>query len=198
MRLASCLLIASFMASACSVRSPAVEYWTLAALTPTPSSWDESAPAVAIGPVEVPRHLDRPQVLVRHDASRVAPAGGHRWAGPLDEEFGRTLATNLGRKVGSQRVSAYPVQPPYALDYRVRVDVERFDGRPGGILALRARWVILSGAGGQVLAVEHSVIEVSAGQGFASFIGAHSTAVAELAAQIDARLRLLAGNQVPR
>lgn len=194
MRLATCLVIAGIAASACSVRSPGVEYWTLAALAPAPSTWDESAPAVAIGPVEMPRHLDRPQVLVRHDASRVAPAGGHRWAGPLDEELGRTLATNLGRELGSRRVSAYPVQPPYELDYRIRMDVERFDGRPGGVLALSARWVILPGAGEQVLAVEHSMIEVPAGQGFASFIGAHSTAVAELAGRIDARLRLLAGN----
>jgi uncharacterized protein len=188
MRLATCLLIASFTAAACSVRSPAVEYWTLAAMAPAPAEWNEEAPSVAIGPVELPRYLDRPQLLIRHDPARVAPAGGHRWAGPLDEEFGRTLATNLGRTLGSRRVSAYPVQPPYEVDYRIRVDVERFDGRPGGSLALSARWVILPAAGGQVLAVGHSSIELPAGQGFASFVGAHATALAELAAQIDARL----------
>jgi uncharacterized protein len=147
MRLAACLLVASLLASACSVRSPAVEYWTLAALTPAPAAWDEAGPAVAIGPVALPRHLDRPQVLVRHDAARVEPAGLHRWADPLDDGLGRVLAANLGRSLGSQRVSAYPVQPPYALDYRVHLDVERFDGRPGAALVLSARWVITGAAG---------------------------------------------------
>lgn len=194
MRLAASLLVAGLLASACSVRSPAVEYWTLAALTPAPAAWDEAGPAVAIGPVALPRHLDRPQVLVRHDAARVEPAGLHRWADPLDDGLGRVLAANLGRSLGSQRVSAYPVQPPYALDYRVHLDVERFDGRPGAALVLSARWVITGPAGGQALAVERSDIEVPAGDSFASFIGAHSLAAAELAAQIDARLRMLSGD----
>jgi len=191
MRLAACLLVASFLASACSVRSPGVEYWTLAALSPAPAAWDDAGPAVAIAPVELPRHLDRPQVLVRHDPERVVPAGLHRWADPLDDGLGRVLAVNLGRSLGSRRVSAYPVQPPYELDYRVHVDVERFDGRPGEALVLSARWVITRSAGGEVLAVERSEIEVPAGQDFASFIGAHSLAAAELAAQMAARLRML-------
>jgi uncharacterized lipoprotein YmbA len=194
MRLAACLLVASFLASACSVRSPAADYWTLAALTPAPAAWDEAGPAVAIGPVALPRHLDRPQVLVRHDSARVEPAGLHRWADPLDDGLGRVLAANLGRSLGSRRVSAYPVQPPYALDYRVHLDVERFDGRPGDALVLSARWVITGSAGGEALAVERSDIEVPAGESFASFIGAHSLAAAELAAQIDTRLRRLSGD----
>lgn len=190
MRLATCLFVAGLMSSACSVRSPSVDYWTLAALAPAAPA--EGALAVAVGPVELPRHLRRPQVLVRLAHTRVEPAGLHRWAEPLDEGFGRVLAANLGRSLGSQRVSAYPVQPPYEIDYRVQVDVERFDGRPGDALALSARYVILEAAGGRVLAVERSTIEVPAGQDFAAFIGAHSAAVAELAAQIDARLKKLA------
>lgn len=191
MRLAACLLACSLMTSACSVRSPAVDYWTLAVLAKAPAALDSAAPAVAIGPVALPRYLDRPQVLVRLDPSRVEPAGQHRWADPLDEGFGRTLAANLGRSLGSGRVSAYPVQPPYEVDYRVQVDVERFDGRPGGTVALSARYAILAGPGRRVLAVEQVEIEVPTGEDFASFVGAHSEAVTELAAYIDAALKAL-------
>ena len=191
MRLAACLLACSFMASACSVRSPAVDYWTLAALANAPATLDPAAPAVAIGPVELPRYLDRPQVLVRLDPSRVEPVGQHRWADPLAEGFGRALAANLGRSLGSGRVSAYPVLPHYEVDYRVHVDVQRFDGRPGGTVVLSARYVILGGLDRQVLAVEQVETEIAAGEAFASFIGAHSAAVAELATHIDANLDAL-------
>ncbi|MFU8820626.1 MAG: membrane integrity-associated transporter subunit PqiC [Gammaproteobacteria bacterium] len=194
MRLAACLLAYSLMAAACSVRSPAVDYWTLAALAPAPATLDPAAPAVAIAPVALPRYLDRPQVLVRLDPSRVEPDGQHRWADPLDEGFGRTLATNLGRGLGSGRVSAYPVQPPYEVDYRVQVDVQRFDGRPGETVELAARYVILAGRDRQVLAVEQVEIGIAAGEDFAAFIGAHSAAVAELATHIDASLVALLKN----
>lgn len=193
MRLAACVILASFMAAGCSVRSPGVEFWTLAALAPAPAAWNEAAPAVAIGPVELPRYLDRPQVLVRHSSARVEPAGLHRWADPLDEALGRALAVNLGRTLGSGRVSAYPVQPRYAIDYLVHVDVERFDGRPGEQLVLRVRWVIVAGSGGPALAVERSEIEVPAGDGFGSFVNAHALAAARLAAEIDAMLKTLSG-----
>lgn len=194
MRLAACLLACSLMASACSVRSPAVDYWTLAALAPAPAALDPAAPSVAIGPVTLPRHLDRPQVLVRLDPSRVEPAGQHRWADPLDEGLGRTLAANLGRSLGSGRVSAYPVQPPYEVDYRVQVDVQRFDGRPGETVELAARFVILAGRDREVLAVEQVEVGIAAGEDFASFIGAHSAAVAGLATHIDASLDALLNN----
>ena len=191
MRLAVCLLACSLMASACSVRSPAVDYWTLAALATAPATLDPAAPAVAIGPVALPRYLDRPHVLVRLDPSRVEPAGQHRWADPLHDGFGRTLAANLGRSLGSGRVSAYPVQPPYEVDYLVQVDVQRFDGRPGETVALTARYVILAGRDRQVLAVEQVEIGIAAGEDFASFVRAHSAAVAELATHIDASLTAL-------
>ena len=194
MRLAACLLACSLMASACSVRSPAVDYWTLAALAPAPATLDPAAPAVAIGPVALPRYLDRPHVLVRLDPLRVEPAGQHRWADPLDEAFGRTLAANLGYSLASGRVSAYPVQPLYGVDYRVQVDVQRFDGRPGETVALTARYVILAGGDRQVLAVEQVEIGIAAGEDFAAFVGAHSAAVAELATHIDASLAALLNN----
>ena len=194
MRLAVCLLACSLMASACSVRSPAVDYWTLAALATAPATLDPAAPAVAIGPVALPRYLDRPQVLVRLDPARVEPAGQHRWADPLDGAFGRTLAANLGRRLASGRVSAYPVQPPYEIDYRVQVDVQRFDGRPGGAVELAARYVVLAARDRRVLAVEQVEIGIAAGEDFASFIGAHSAAVDELATHIDASLAALLKN----
>lgn len=191
MRLSGCLLLASLLLSACSVRSPNPEHWTLAATAPPPAEWDPSAPAVAIGPVELPRYLDHPQLLVRISPSQVEPAGLHRWADSLHESLGRVLASNLGRSLASARVSAYPVEAPYGVDFRVLVDVERFDGRPGDSLVLIARSVIMDGDRAEVLAVEHSRIEVEAGKDFASLVAAHSSAAGRLAEQIEARIREL-------
>jgi uncharacterized protein len=193
MRVVNCLVFAGLLAVAgCAVRSPAAELWTLAPLAIEPPQWDDGAPAIAIAPVELPRHLDRPQLVVRLGPTRIEPDQLHRWAEPLDEGLGRVLAANLGRRLASRRVSAYPLSPSYGIDYRVQLDVERFDGRPGDALVLALRWTIADG-GGEVLAVERDRFELAAGAGVPGLVQAHSEALAVLAEALERRIRELAG-----
>jgi len=187
------LVVCLLAVAGCSVRSPPADYWTLAATAPLPAAWHD-APAVAIAAVELPRYLDRPQVMLRLGAGRLEPAGLHRWADPLDDAFGRALAEELARRLASRRVSAYPVAPAGRPDYRLRVDVERFDGRPGEAVELIARWVLAGADGGQ-LAVERVDLRVPAEGDIDGFVAAHSAAVAQLAGQIAARIEAsVAGN----
>lgn len=181
-------LLASLLlaVAGCAVRGPQADYWTLGATAPLPAEWND-APAVAIGPVELPRYLDRPQIVVRLGAGRLEPASLHRWADPLDDAFGRTLAEELARRLASRRVSAYPVSPAGPPDFRVRVDVERFGGRPGEAVELIARWV-LAGPKGEQLAVEREDVRMPVDGGMEAFVAAHSAAVARLAGAIAARI----------
>ena len=60
-------------------------------LSPLPRGQQVSAPdkplVIGIGPVELPPYLDRPQIVSRPDANRIALAEFDRWAEPLASSF---------------------------------------------------------------------------------------------------------------
>ncbi|MDA8415356.1 MAG: PqiC family protein [Desulfobacteraceae bacterium] len=142
---AACLAIAT---AGCS-RSPRVTFYTLEPGTvsgTTVTAW--SAPAVAVGPVTLPELVDRPQLVVRVAANRVEILETQRWAEPLKSEIPRILAENLRRLLGSTRVSTYLQNTAVDADYRVLVDIQRFESSPGESVTVEAAWSLRRAAGG--------------------------------------------------
>jgi uncharacterized protein len=149
-----CLALAT---TACS-RSPRVTFYTL-----EPSAQAEAAasvmalPAVSIGPVTLPEVVDRPQFVVRVAANRVEILETHRWAEPLKSEIPRLIAENLGRLLGSQRVSTYLQHAGTDVKYRVLVDIQRFESYPGEAVTVEAVWS-LRHVGGGILKTGHILV----------------------------------------
>ncbi len=141
----TCLAVAT---AGCS-RSPRVSYYTLepgAQVGITTAVM--SVPAVAVGPVTLPEVVDRPQLVVRVSANRVEILESHRWAEPLKSEIPRLIAENLGRLLGSSRVSSYLQHAGVDADYRVLVDIQRFESSPGEAVTVEAVWSLRRAAGG--------------------------------------------------
>ena len=107
-------------------------------LSPSPAAPADSAhtavsgPSVAVGPVVIPRYLERAQIVTRGTNDEVEISEYRRWAEPLESGIAEVLADNLAAQVGSQRVAVFPWRgaTARALDYRVVVVVLRFDGSP--------------------------------------------------------------------
>jgi hypothetical protein len=79
-----------------------------------------------------------------------------------------------------------------ALDYRVGVDVVRYDGNRGGDVALIANWTIREGQGAKVLRVQTSRIqEPSGGRGYETLVGGMSRALGHLSREIAQAIRAL-------
>jgi uncharacterized lipoprotein YmbA len=182
-------LCAALLLSACAARAPSAALWQLVPATGMPAAWDADAPSVYLGPVQVPRYVDRPHVMQRVGPSRLDPEAFHRWAEPLDAAATRVLGEDLGRRLASERVLAYPEEPRLAVDYRVAVEVLRLDGRIGETVDLAARWSVLAGDSGAVLATGREDIVVPAGSDMQQFVAAHSEAVSVLAGKIAAEVR---------
>jgi uncharacterized lipoprotein YmbA len=172
------------LVAGCVGRTPAPNIWQLEPLSASPSSWNEDGVGVFVGAVELPRYLDRPEVLQRVAPRRLAPAAFDRWAEPLGDSMTRVLAEELARDLASERVVAYPSAPRFPVRFHVVLDVDQFDGAEGGDLRLVARWSVLDGVGGPLLATAREEISRSAGEGMAGLIEAHSQAVSELAGRI--------------
>jgi hypothetical protein len=158
-----------------------------AALAPRPEL------GLAVGPLELPRYLDRPELVTQDDSNRLTVLDAHRWGGSLRTDILRVVADDLGRLLGTARVGVYPAEPRFRADYRVLLDVRDLQGMPGERVILLARWTIASMRDGSALAVEESRIEVPVASGsYEDLVAADSAAIGTLSRRIAERIATLA------
>lgn len=140
--------------------TPPIRYYVLAAAAEAPATKaqapaDRAAAAsvtVIIKDVRLPQYLDRPQIVTRGSDHRLQLSEYEQWAGNLREDMTRVLAENLGRLLESDRVFAAPHNQRMQPDYRVEVEVLRFERESGGRVGLSARWWLTRGSDAALLA----------------------------------------------
>jgi hypothetical protein len=171
--------------------SPKEHFYTLSAgAAPESAASAQSAAAysVAVGPVTVPDVVDRPQLVVRTGANQVVILEQQRWAEPLKSEIPRVLAENLAQLLGTRQVSAYPQSASGDSEYRVQVDIQRFESALGGPVMIDAIWTVRRGTGeprkGQSLTRESA-----GGEGYEALVGAYSRALATMSRDIAVAIR---------
>ena len=186
----------AFGAVACSIKSETApsNFYMLHALTveaaPREGGSAASDLALAIGPVQLPAYLDRPQIVTRGSGNDVTLSEFDRWAEPLRDNITGVLADNLSRLVPTQRVSRYPAVPSADSDLRVTVEIIRFDGAPAGEVLLDARWSLIAGDATAPLQTQRSGIsQPVAGSGLSAVVAAMNRAVDSLSREIAAGVR---------
>ena len=90
-------------------------------------------------------YLDRAQIVSRVAPDQVAFADVRTWAEPVTSMITRYLVDELGARFGPDRVLETPARRDLAPDFRLAIDVQRFDGDQAGIMVLDARWTLLAG-----------------------------------------------------
>jgi uncharacterized lipoprotein YmbA len=188
------LLFAAILLTGCiGGRSPAVQFHNLSPMvTASGAPGADPGPAIAVGPVIFPRSLRRSQVVIRTGPNSVELDEFHRWAGSLESDFLDALGSNLGALLSTDRVAVYPSEARFPLDYRVVLDVDRFDGSPGGTLVLSVRWTISVSDAAEAAIVKQSTIEQPVtGDTVDALVQAHDAAVAQLSRQIADQIRSL-------
>lgn len=147
---------------------------------------------LAVGPIEFPRYLDRPELVTRDGSNQLLVADAHRWGGSLRNEILRVVADDLGRLLGTSRVVMYPTEPRFKADYRVLLDIREFERSAGGDVVLRVRWTIASVPGGAALIVaESGIAQTIASSSWDDVVAAESAALAALTRQIAERIAAL-------
>lgn len=178
----------------CITTGPDAEFYTLSKPTgpDLAPSLASNTPAIVVGPVQLPEVLDRPQIVTRANGHRLNIHEFHRWGGSLAEEMARAVQADLIRVLGSDRVALYGVTE-FPADFRVGLNVERFDGTLGSEVVLEVRWSIYGGGTGTLAAAHRSrIVDTADGTGFESLVAAHSRAlstVSRLIAEEIQRLR---------
>ena len=135
MRLALALLPTLLLLSGCS-SPPKTQFYTLNAPPPQRAA-GPSATVLAIGPIDLPEYLQRPQIVTRPEGNRLIVDEFNRWGGSLEEEIDRVLAQHLGALVGTQQVYSYPSRIVAGIDYRISLYLRAFDGALHNLLDAR-------------------------------------------------------------
>ena len=191
-RLAS-LLTLLLLLSACA--TPAnLRYYTLSGASPPGAAAAGAAVEyrVAIGPVSVPEAIDRPQIVLRVAPTRYAIADTERWSAPLKREIPRVVAEVVGRRLPAARVAANFQYGGQDADYRVWIDVLRFESVPGDSITFEAAWSVNNRSGARLREARSVFVEKVNALGVAPLVAAHETALVALAREIAATLGALA------
>ena len=106
------------------------------------ANWGESGPKVLIGPINVPEHIKRAEIVFRTSGNRVTLNEYDRWAESVDNNISEVLSENLAELLGSNSVftddSNFLTRP----DVIIRIDINRFGLMENQQVELQASWEI--------------------------------------------------------
>jgi uncharacterized lipoprotein YmbA len=180
-----CLLASLAGLTACS--SAPVHYYTLLAPAgPAVPGGQPSPFLIEVLPVGVPVQLDQPQLVVRQGDSGVAVLDGERWAGPLGDEIRAALSARLTDLLLTHDVAGL-ARPSGSQVVRIKVQLRRFDIRPGQGGQLEADWSLgVADEPGNARLACHARLQASAPGGYPELVQAQQRLIGELAERIGA------------
>ena len=182
-RMAACIALAS--GCALGGTSPPPRFFVLEATAEAAST--AACPVhLGVGPVEVARYADRPQLVTRDGDGVLDLDDSAHWGERLDAMIARTLAEDLVRITGSPHVFVHP-WPSAQLEHRVFVRVLRFDTDPGGRAHLVAQWQLAADTAPDRATTFRTDVELAAAD------GGPTARVAALSELVEALAREIAG-----
>jgi uncharacterized protein len=180
------VLSALALAALCGCNSsPPPALYTLVA-RPGPRI-DRTLAPIALRPVEVPKYLDRAQIVRRRTPLEFEVSDFERWGEGFDDMVTRVLLDDLALRLPRTEltIAGTKVAPQDAVT--VALDLARFDADPGGTAVLEARWTIRRGATAEPVRLQRIAVR-AAGQKTADIVAAMSNCLAQLADSIAAAL----------
>jgi hypothetical protein len=190
----SLVVIAIVAALAGCGSSPKSSFYTLNAAAPARQSDSAAAYTIAIAAVMVPDVVDRPQLVTRTGANELTINEFARWGEPLKSEIPRVIAADLARELEGAFVSIYPQSSAGNADYRIQLDVRRFDSTLGEAAMVEVVWTVrpLKGAAVNGRSIAR---EPASGAGYDALVTAHSRALASVSGEIAAAVRTMRAKQ---
>ena len=161
--------------------TPKESFYTLSSAPPVEA---RSALTVHVALTSIPDAVDRTPLVVRTAPNQVEIDDFHRWAEPLKYAIPRVVAANLAQALGGARVSSGRGVAD-ATDYRVAIEITRFESSFAEGATLEAAWTV-SGKAGAPKSGRTLARVPAASADYAGVAGAHSRALEQLAREIAA------------
>lgn len=149
---------------------------------------------VIIGAVAIPGVVDQPQFVVRTAPNRVNVDEFNRWAAPLSDSLSRVVASDLAVQLGTPDVATASLAN-FNPDYRVAIEVLRFDSMRGQSVSDEAVWTVIRTSNWIIRSGRTAAQIKVQDDSFDSLAAAHSRAFAQVSSDIAAAIR--AGERPP-
>jgi uncharacterized lipoprotein YmbA len=146
---------------------------------------------LVLGQVELPRYLDRAELVTRSGAHGLQVWNLVRWGGSLKTDVQRVVADDLARLLGTSRVAVYPNEARFPVSYRVLLELLEFGSAPGHPVALRTRWTIAAADGRAVAVGTTDREETPASASWEDYVAAHGAALSAVTREIAERIASL-------
>jgi uncharacterized lipoprotein YmbA len=148
-------------------------------------SSSDPRPSIGIVLVEIPDYLDRPQIVTRNASNEIELAEFDRWAGELQKDVARVLAETMSAALPEDSVFVLTGRRAVPADYRITVQIARFDPMPDNVVWLKAMWTVL-GKDPSHIAIrgESNLTEPIQGTGYGATVAAMSRAIDKLGTEI--------------
>ena len=186
-RIAQLISIALVAALAAGCSTAPARYYSLSS-TATADGTPATRASVMVGPVTIPAAVDQPEFVVQTAPNRVEVNEFNRWVAPLNDAVARAVAGDLVVLLGTPEVASAQLAN-FTPDYRVTIDLQRFDSIQGDAALVEAVWTVRKTAGGETRSGRTVAREPAQGQGYDALAAAHSRAIAKLSADIAAAIR---------
>ncbi|MDO9212989.1 MAG: PqiC family protein [Methylococcales bacterium] len=137
-------LVLGSLLTACA--TPPTQFYQLEATSPPPVTSTTTAKKmlIGIGPLSLPALVDRKQIVTRGANNAIQLAEFHQWATPLQDNVLNVLSKNIAAQHSNAIVRSYPWSVYGEMNYRVIIDISRFDSQLGKSANLEASWAIMS------------------------------------------------------
>ena len=138
------MLCVSTLLTGCA--TPSTNFYTLESQSQRPvvsNNVIAKKTLIGIGPLSLPALLDRRQIVTRTENNSVQLAEFDLWAASLKDNVLAVLSKNLAILQSNSIVRAYPWSIYGDVDYRVIIDITRFDTQLGKSVNLEANWAVM-------------------------------------------------------
>ncbi len=143
------LLLTSLVLAACG-STPPPKVYTLVPIPPA-APGPLSNLALSVEAVDIPRYLDRPQVVRYNATYQLEVAETARWGEPFGAMVTRVLVSNLSRRLPGAQIFQESDAASVPPQYRLEVTVNAFEANPSNQVVLNARWVVRQPDDGTVI-----------------------------------------------
>jgi uncharacterized lipoprotein YmbA len=188
-----CLIVTGILMTYGCARTAPARFFVL---QPQPSAIDQTQPLesendmfIGIGPMELPGHLDRPQMVTRIGSSEIHLSEFNRWAESLDKNFTRVLADNISVHLSTDNVLVYPWVGAAKIKRQVRANIIQFDSVPGGEVLLKANWALMGEDGKNLLVIKKSSFSAPAGKGYPEMVEAMNRVLGDFSLEIAKEIK---------
>ena len=150
---------------------------------------------IGLANVVVAEYLNRNEIVINLDDTVYQLAEFNQWAEPLNENLTRVLAENLIDMLRDDSIAVFlSSDSSIPFDYRLEIDVIRFDGNLGTQVSLVAQWALLEAEDDDLTLMRRwQYQETVADDTYKGLVLAKSRAVEKLSRDIAASIKTALG-----